>query len=35
VAVTETQDRTLHRLLALLLLAISSMAVWALLSLGT
>lgn len=35
VAVTETQDRTLHRLLALLLLAISSMSVWALLSLGT
>jgi cytochrome b len=35
VSVTESQDRTLHRLLALLLLAISSMAVWALLSLGT
>jgi cytochrome b len=35
VSVTESQDRTLHRLLALFLLAISSMAVWALLSLGT
>jgi cytochrome b len=35
VVVTETQDRTSHRLLALVLLAISSMAVWALLSLGT
>jgi cytochrome b len=35
VSVTETQDRTGHRLLALVLLALSSMAVWALLSLGT
>lgn len=34
VAVTETQDRKQHRVLALLLLAISSLAVWALLSLG-
>jgi hypothetical protein len=33
-AVIETQDRTGHRLLALVLLALSSMAVWALLSLG-
>lgn len=35
VAVTETQDRTAHRFLALLLLTLASLAVWALLSLGT
>jgi cytochrome b len=35
VVVTETQDSTGHRLLALVLLAISSMVLWALLSLGT
>lgn len=34
-AVIETQDRTAHRFLALLLLTLASLAVWSLLSLGT
>ena len=35
VSVPESQDRVIHRVLALVLLAMASLAVWALLSLGT
>ena len=35
VSVPESQDRVIHRVLALVLLVMASLAVWALLSLGT